>query len=171
MSFSKEFGKFIVAFVHAIRDENIRWQQENLPALGELERQRKLSKLEIEEELKKRQIKFENEIVQLQMEGASKIQDFKEFLGAIDKIKNDLRQHFQQVSLPVALLIHQYGKQLLVQMWHSSNMHDRRKYEQQLFDFLFTINEDIYLTASKEKRSGLYLPEKTIKLIRQNDES
>lgn len=169
MSFSKEFGRFIILFINAIRDENIRWQQENLPALSKIERQRKISKIEIEEELKKRQIKFENEIEQLEMEGESKIQDFKEFLDAIDKIKNDIREHFQQVSLPVALLIHQYGKQLLVQMWHSANMQDRKKYEQQLFDFLFTVNEDIYLISSKEKKSGFYLPEKTIKLIRQEE--
>ncbi len=169
MSFSKEFGKFIIEFINAIRDENIRWQQQNLPTLNELERQRQLSKVEIEEELRRRQIKFENEVVQLELEGEGEIQDFKEFLIAIDKIKNDIQQNFAQVSLPVALLIHQYGKRLLIQMWHSGNIHDRIKYEQELFDFLFTINEDIYSISTKEDKNGYLMPEKTIKLIRQNE--
>ncbi len=169
MSFAKEFGKFIVTFINAIREENIRWQRENMPYLNELERQRKLSKLEIEQELKRRQIKFENEIEQLVIEGQTEIQDFREFLVAIDKIKNDIRLNFQQASLPVVLLIHQYGKQLLVQMWHSSNLNDRKKYEHLLFDFLYTINEDIYLTAFRKDDKGFSLPEKTMKLIRHGD--
>ena len=169
MTVVKEFGKFIVTFINAIRDENIRWQRENMPYLNELERQRKLSKLDIEQELKRRQIRFENEIEQLAIEGRTEIQDFREFLVAIDKIKNDIRINFQQASLPVVLLIHQYGKQLLVKMWHSANLNDRKKYEQQLFDFLYTINEDIYLVSSKKDRKGFSLPEKTIKLIRSSD--
>jgi hypothetical protein len=167
MSFSEEFGKFTVGFVNAIRDENIRWQQENLPALNELEKQRKMSKLEIDQELKRRQVKFKYEIEQLEMEGASKMQDFREFLDAVDKIKNDFRQNFQQMSLPVALSIHQYGKQLLISMWNSNSLNDRKRYEQQLFDFLYTVNEDMYLTSSQEDKNGFYLPEKTLKLIRQ----
>lgn len=170
MSFTEEFGRFTVGLINAIRDENIRWQQENLPVLAELEKQRKLSKQEIEQELKRRQIKFKYEMDQLEMEGASKIQDFREFLDAIDKIKNDFRQHFQQMSLPVALSIHQYGKRLLISMWNSNSIHERKKYEQQLFDFLYTVNEDIYLISSRENKDGFYLPEKTLKLIRQSEE-
>lgn len=167
MSISEEFGKFVVEFVNGIRNENIRWQQENSRTLNELQRQRRLSKQEIEQELKRREIKFKYEIEQIEMEGTSKMQDFKEFLDAIDKIKNDFRQNFQKMTLPVALSIHQYGKRLLISMWNSNNFQERTKYEQQLFDFLYTVNEDMYLVSSQENQDGLYLPEKTLKLIRE----
>ncbi len=170
MSFSEEFGKFTMEFVNAIRDENIHWQEENLPALNELDKQRKMSKQEIAQELIRRQVKFKFETEQLEAEGASKVQDFREFLDAIDKIKNDFKENFQQMSLPVVLSIHQYGKRLLISMWNSDNLQERKKYEKQLFDFLFTVNEDMYSISSQEKKDGLLLPEKTLKLIRQNEE-
>lgn len=52
-------------------------------------------------------------------------------------------------------------------MWFSNNFQERQKYEQQLFDFLYTVNEDMYLVSSQENQDGVYLPEKTLKLIRQ----
>lgn len=165
MSSSEEFGRFIIEFVNAIRDKNIRWQQENLPALNELEKQRRLSKQEIDQELQRRQVRFKYYIEQLKVEGESKMQDFQEFLDAIDKIKSDFRQNFQQMSLPVVLSIHQHGKRLLISMWNSNNFHDRMRYEQQLFDFLYAVNEDMYLVSSQEKN----LPEKTLQLIRQSE--
>jgi len=167
MAVSEDFGKFIFGFVNGIRDENIRWQKENIPTLNELDEQRKFSKQKIEQELKRREIQFKYDIEQMEMEGDSKMRDFKDFLEAIDKIKDDFRQNFQKMNLPIVLSIHQYGKRLLVSMWNSNNLQERTKYEQQLMDFLYTVHEDMSLVSSQENQDGLYLPEKTLKLIRQ----
>ncbi|MGB3207034.1 MAG: hypothetical protein WBB28_18775 [Crinalium sp.] len=169
MSISEEFGGFLVGFINAIRDENIRWQQEHLPLITEIDKQRKLSKQDIEQELKRRQLRFESEIQQLKLEGESQIRDYKEFLDAVDKIKDDIRKSYQQLTLPLALGIHQYAKRLLTQMWNSNDLYEREKYERKLFDFLYTVSEDISLLPSNEYEERPFFPEKTLKLIRQSE--
>ena len=52
-------------------------------------------------------------------------------------------------------------------MWNSNNLQERTKYEQQLMDILYTVHEDMSLVSSQENQDGFYLPEKTLKLIRQ----
>lgn len=168
MKVNEEFAKFLVGFVHAIKAENLKWEKENLPVIQEIQREKQIFKQNIEQELKKREIEFKFEIEQMEKEGASKIQDFQDFLDAIDQIKNDCKKHFEKMTLPINLSIHQYGKQLLISMWNSKTLHERKRYEQQLLDFLYTVNEDICLVSSENNQGNYYLPEKTIQLMRQN---
>lgn len=65
--------------------------------------------------------------------------------------------------------IHHHMKQLFMQMWSSSELTERKKLEQKLFELLEAVNEDILLSESIEDKKKLIRPERTMKLIQDGE--
>lgn len=170
MSISEDFGKFVADFINNLREENIKWKQENILTLNELESLRRLSKQETEQALRRRQVYFKYKLQQKKKAVEDELKDFQDFLSAIDQLKDNLKQYYPNMPVPLILIVHQHVTQALVRMWDSNDFQERSKYEQQLLDFFLSISEDINLASSQEDQDTYYLPEKTLKLIKRQTE-
>lgn len=167
MSISDTFKKLNLSLINDIKEQNIRWEEKK-SEIYDIEKTIETYQLKTDQELKKEEVKFKYEIEQLEKRVAAEAQDFRDFLDAIDNLKNELNKHF---SLPIGLMIHQYAKRLLVSMWNSQDVNERTKYQQQLFNLLYTLNSDIDLVESEQENTkNINLPENTLKLIRQNED-
>jgi hypothetical protein len=159
------FEKFLSIVINSLKIANLRWEQENLPEVMRLEREKKIFQQDLDQELKRRQHQFELEMQELQISGEYRINDFREYLEALDKVKGDIRKSYQGINLPLVLQIHHHMKQLFIQMWNSSELTERKRLEHKLFELLEAVNEDLLLVEAAEDKKKLVRPERTIKLI------
>lgn len=166
---SESFENFLSIIINSVKIANLRWEQENSPEVMRLEEENKIFKQDLNQKLKRRQHEFDLQMQELQIAGEYRINDFKEYLEALDKVKSDIRKSYQGINLPLVLQIHHHMKQLFIQMWSSSELNERKKLEQKLFDLLEAVNEDILLSESIEDKRRLSRPERTLRLIQDGE--
>lgn len=171
MSIPDTFKKSNLSLINDIKEQNIKWnkwKEEKISKIYDINKIIETYQHKTEQELEEEEIRFKHEIEQLEKSKINEYEDFKEFLDAIDKLKDNLKQCF---NLPLALVIHRYAKKLLVSMWDSKDINERAKYEQQLFDLLYALNSDMDLVESeKENTINIDLPTNTLQLIRRSED-
>ncbi len=166
---AKELGSFIIGLINSLKEEMIAYRENNLERVVELEKKKKISAIEIQLSVSKRKIEMDAEIEELKIKKESylcmakakyskEIKEFKEYLEAIDEMKNLIQETFNLLPKAMSLTIHHHASNLLNEMWNSADDSQRELNKVKLIKFLQTIYEDI-------QGQNLQLPQKTIKLI------
>ena len=182
MPSSAELARFIMAFINTLRDSHLAWKRERLDDILGLQHQKTLAKMELEAELEKRKAILKNEIERIISEGEAElkmlkdkhdreIKDYKQFLDAIDEMKEKIIETYQSIPLPMALTIHRHAKGLLNSLWDTDDLEEKILHERKLLRFLETIYEDTLALPADSPHSTRALPAKTIAFIHQQGRS
>jgi transposase-like protein len=159
---------------HSAKDKNLQWQLVNQQQKADLRRQQALAEKALESELKKKSLQLEHEIALLKTKSAAElsmfktrckqdIEDYKQYLTSLDKLKQSIRNSYTHLPESVAFTIHHHAKYLLHKMWEAEDFEEKMRHEMRLIQFMTAVHEDARLHlegASNEK-----LPERTLGLI------
>lgn len=163
-----------VDLLHSLKDEKLRWQTDNQARQLQLKQARILAENQLTDELKKKSIQLEHDISLLQTQNATElailkikckqdIKDYQQYLVALDKLKDSIKNSYPQLPEAVAFSIHHHAKQLLNRLWEAENFEDKMRHEMQLIQFMTTVHEDASATLQGKIQNKL--PEKTLGLI------
>ncbi len=154
--------------------ERLQWQLSMQPSQAALKQQQVLAEQALAAELKKRSLQLEHELAMLNSTQDAQltmlktkcqqdINDYKQYLAALEQLKNAIQQSYTHLPAAVAFTIHHHAKHLLNTMWESTNYDERMRHELQLIRFMTTVHEDARLYASGKTAASL--PENTLKLL------
>jgi seryl-tRNA synthetase len=171
MSISSDFGDFLMNFINSVRTANLEWKKEKLAEILELKKRRE----SLSGELKKMEAALKIEIEKINIQGQADIRmlkdkcdqdvrDYKQFLDAIDDLKERIQRSYSNIPLPLVLTIHRHAKILLNNMWDQDNIEQRNAMERKMIMFLEAVYEDTAYLPGDTKNG---LPIKTITLIHQ----
>jgi hypothetical protein len=162
-----------VNLLHSIKDEKLRWQTDNQARQLQLKHARIRAENQLADELKKKSVQLEHDISLLQTQQTTElallkikckqdIKDYQQYLVALDKLKDSIKNSYTQLPEAVAFTIHHHAKHLLNRMWEADNFEDKMRHEMQLIQFMTTVHEDASATLQGKQDK---LPEKTLALI------
>ena len=164
----------LLSIFHAVKDENLKWKQQNQEQQLKLKHAQILAEKQLEAELKKRTVQLVHEIELLNTENEAnlailkvkyqqEVKDYKQYLNSLDQLKISIQKSYVHLPEAVAFTIHHHAKQLLNQMWETENFQDKIQVEMQLIQFMTTVHEEsrLFLQGSQAEN----LPEKTLALI------
>ncbi|MUH00900.1 hypothetical protein F7734_55010 [Scytonema sp. UIC 10036] len=177
MAASEELANFLMGFVNSVRTRSLEWKQEKLGEIIEIQRRSATATRELHEELKKKEAILKYEIDKINVQGEAELQmlkdkynqeinDYKEFLKAIDELKDKLKQSYSQMPLTLILSVHRHAKHLLNSMWEASDIEDKILLERKFTKFLVTIHEDTTLLLNASGNPPT-LPQKTIDMMNE----
>jgi hypothetical protein len=160
--------------LHSIKDEQLRWQTDNQTRQLALKQARILAENQLADELKKKSLQLEHDISLLQTQNDTElailkikckqdIKDYQQYLVALDKLKDSIKNSYSQLPEAVAFTIHHHAKQLLNGLWEAKNFEDKMRHEMQLIQFMTTVHEEA--SESLQGKTQSKLPEKTLSLI------
>ncbi len=163
-----------IELIHTIKDEKLHWQTNNQARQLQLKQARILAENQLAAELKKKSVQLEHDISLLQTQNATElallkikckqdIKDYQQYLAALDKLKDSIKNSYTQLPEAVAFTIHHHAKQLLNRMWEAENFEEKMRHEMQLIQFMTTVHEDA--SAILQGKTQDKLPEKTLGLI------
>jgi len=165
-----------VNLLHTIKDEKLHWQTNNQARQLQLKHARILAENQLADELKKKSVQLEHDISLLQTQQTTElallkikckqdIKDYQQYLIALDKLKDSIKNSYPQLPEAVAFTIHHHAKQLLNKLWEAEKFEDKMRHEMQLIQFMTTVHEDAS-TYLQGKTQGK-LPERILNLIQQ----
>ena len=163
-----------IDLLHTLKDEKLRWQTDNQAQELQLKQARILAENQLADELKKKSLQLEHDISLLQTQQSTELamlkikckqdlKDYQQYLVALDKLKDSIKNSYSQLPEAVAFTIHHHAKQLLNRMWEEENFEDKMRHEMQLIQFMTTVHEDASATLLGKTQDKL--PEKTLALI------
>jgi hypothetical protein len=163
-----------VDLLHTLKDEKLRWQTDNQAQELQLKQARILAENQLADELKKKSLQLEHDINLLQTQHSTELamlkikckqdlKDYQQYLVALDKLKDSIKNSYSQLPEAVAFTIHHHAKQLLNRMWEEENFEDKMRHEMQLIQFMTTVHEDA--SATLQGKTQDKLPKKTLALI------
>lgn len=136
----------------------------------QIEREILLRKLEFEKEVIKREIEFQAEIERKKLQSEAEIKNYRDFLNAIDELKDQLVEFYPDMPMPIVLSVHHYATELLNKMWHSGSPEESLTYRKRFLQFLTAVSEDINLAVlQREKNSFPALPETVLKCAQESE--
>jgi hypothetical protein len=161
---------------HTLKDEKLAWQTDNQARLLQLKQQRIVAENELAAELKKKAVELAHQISLLETQQANEltllkikcqqdIKDYKQYLAALDKLKDSIKHSYRHLPEAVAFTIHHHAQQLLNRMWEADTFEEKMRHEMQLIQFMTTVHEDA--SAHLQGSTHNQLPEKTLNLIQQ----
>ncbi|MCX7099688.1 MAG: hypothetical protein NTV43_17485 [Methylococcales bacterium] len=161
---------------HAIKDENLQWQQANQGQQDQLKQARMLASKALEAELKKKSVQLAHDISLLKAKNNADllmfktkckqdIKDYQQYLAALDKLKQSIQASYTHLPEAVAFTIHHHAKHLLNEMWETQDPEQKMHYELQLIRFMATVHEESRLHL--EGATTDKLPERTLGLLQQ----
>lgn len=176
MALFKKWTFKIVKLVYAIKDENLSWQTSNQDQQAKLKQARILSEQALVAELQKKSTQLAHDIALLKIQNATElsilktrceqdIKDYKQYLNALDQLKQSIRQSYAHLPEAVAFTIHHHAKQLLNKMWEADDFEQKMQLELRLIQFMATVHEDAQLHLDNAQVGAL--PQKTLDLIQQ----
>ncbi len=156
------------------KEKRLAWQTEHFEQNQSLRQQKILAEQDLEAQLKKRSVALEHELALLRTTHHAElvmhktkckqnIEDYKQYLAALDDLKKSIETTYTQLPSAVAFTIHHHAKHLLNAMWDAKTDQEKMQREMQLIRFMSTVHEDARLFL--EGSSNEALPEKTLKLI------
>lgn len=174
MSLFNEWLLDLVNLFHSVKNKNLQWRQDNLKQQSELKQRQALADKALEAALKKKSLQLEHDIALLKTKNAAElsmlktkckqdIQDYKQYLSSLDKLKESIRNSYVHLPESVAFTIHHHAKYLLHKMWEAEDFEEKIQHEMQLIKFMTAVHEDARM-HSKDTITGK-LPERTLKLI------
>jgi seryl-tRNA synthetase len=166
----------LLKLFHSVKDENLQWQANNLDQQIKLKHTSVIAEKVLEAELKRKSVQLAHEITLLQTKNDSElsmlktkckqdIKDYKQYLTALDQLKQSIKISYTHLPEAVAFTIHHHAKQLLNQMWEAEGFEQKMHHEIQLINFMTTVHEDARLHM--EGVTTEKLPERTLSLIQQ----
>ena len=175
MTTIKNWALTLLKSFHALKDENLLWEQNNQEQRTRLKHTQILAAKTLQAQLKKKSVILEHELTLLRTSNDAKvamlktkckqdIKDYKEYLNSLETLKNSIQNSFDHLPEAVAFTIHHHAKQLLNQMWETDNFEHKIHHELQLIKFMTTIHEDTHRHL-EEGTSSESIPEKTLRLI------
>jgi cell division protein FtsB len=164
----------VLALLHSVKDENLRWQTDNQARQQQLKQARILAEEQTTAELKKRSVqlaheislletKNDTELAMLKIKCQQDLKNYQQYLVALDKLKVSIQNSYSQLPEAVAFTIHHHAQQLLNRMWEADNFADKTHYEMQLIQFMTTVHEDACASLRTDTLENM--PEKTLSLI------
>ena len=167
----------LIDLYHAAKAKKLHWRQHNEKRQIELNKQQILAEKALEAELKKKSAELKHEIALLNTKHATElsmfktkckqdIQDYKQYLAALDKLKLSIRNSYAHLPESVAFTIHHHAKCLLHRMWEAEDLETKIRLELQLIKLMSTVHEDA--SGNPENNASPRLPEKTLHLIRNS---
>jgi hypothetical protein len=96
------------------------------------------------------------------------LQDYQDYLQALDKLKASLRSSYAHLPEAVAFTIHHHAKQLLNRMWDAADDQEKLLAEQRLIQLMTAVHEDSRL-ALLEERSQAAMPKNTLAILDRQD--
>ncbi|MDD5411477.1 MAG: hypothetical protein PHF31_08700 [Methylobacter sp.] len=178
MSILKNWVSNIVNLIHSVKDENLKWQQDNQDSQAKLKHAQVLSEKALEAELKKRSVQLEHDITLLRTKHNAElsmfktkckqdVSDYKQYLASLDQLKSSIQASYTHLPEAVAFTIHHHAKYLLNKMWEAEDFEEKMKHEMQLIRFMTTVHEDARLNL--EGATTGILPERTLDLIEHSN--
>jgi hypothetical protein len=176
MSVLKNWVLNLANLFHAVKKENLDWQEANQEQQARLRHARALAEKALEADLKKRSVQLEHDIALLRTRHDSElamfktkcqqdIKDYKQYLDSLDQLKSSIRTSYTHLPEAVAFTIHHHAKYLLNQMWEAEDFEEKMQHEMRLIKFMTTVHEDARLHL--EGKTVDKLPEKTLSLIQE----
>ena len=164
-----------IDLLHSIKDEKLRWQTDNQTRQIQLKQARIRAEDQLAAELKKKSVQLSHEITLLQTKNAAElamfkikckqdIKDYKQYLTALDKLKDSIQTSYTHLPEAVAFTIHHHAQYLLNRVWEAENFEEKMRREMQLIQFMTTVHEDA--STHLQNDSLETLPEKTLSLIK-----
>jgi hypothetical protein len=175
MTTIKNWALTLLKSFHALKDENLLWENNNQEQSMRLKHARILAAKALEAQLKKKRVLLEHELTLLRTNNDAKvamlktkckqdIKDYKEYLTSLETLKHSIQTSFDHLPDAVAFTIHHHAKQLLNQMWETDDFENKIHNELHLIKFMTTVHEDTRRHL-EEGTSNDSLPEKTLRLI------
>ncbi|MCD2449269.1 hypothetical protein GO003_002555 [Methylicorpusculum oleiharenae] len=163
-----------MTFVYALLEQHLDWQTQILEKRLHYKKNKRLVEKDLEALLKKRQlildhelnlIKSQNqsELALLQIRHKQDIKDYRDYLKALDQLKNRIREHYQQLPEAMIFTIHHHAKNLLNKMWETDDLHEKIINEQLFVSFMTTLHNDLNELPKNDERNEY--PADTLKLI------
>lgn len=167
----------VIDLLHTIKDENLRWQTDNQTQQIQLKQAQILAEDQLAAELKKKSIQLAHEITLLETKNATElamfkikckqnIKDYKQYLLALDKLKDSIQNSYTHLPEAVAFTIHHHAQYLLNRVWEAEDFEEKMRREMLLIQFMTTVHEDA--STHLQDDSLETLPEKTLRLINLN---
>ncbi len=174
MSILKQKLQSLLQIIHELKDEHLNWHQGRQDELGLLKKQEQLDKHDLQSILKKRSVQVEHEIAAMQTKNSAEltmlkikcqqdIQDYKQYLNALDQLKGLIQKSYPQLPESIAFTIHHHAKDLLNSMWEENNLNNKRVLELELIQFMHSIHEDSQAYSTNSTVNSL--PANTLRLI------
>ncbi|MCF7971019.1 MAG: hypothetical protein K9L22_07610 [Methylococcaceae bacterium] len=174
MSILKQKLQALLQIVHELKDEHLNWRQSRQGKLGLLKKQEQLDKHDLQSILKKRSVQIEHEIAAMQTKNSAElvmlkikykqdIQDYKQYLNALDQLKGLIQKSYPHLPESIAFTIHHHAKHLLNSMWEENNINNKRVLELELIQLMNSIHEDAQTYPANNAEDSL--PANTLKLI------
>lgn len=164
----------LIKLFFSIKEQNLQWHQANHVDMATLKQSRVLAEKMLEAQLKKKSVilehdisllktKHDTELTMLKIKSKQDITDYKQYLAALDTLKNSIQTSYTHLPEAIAFTIHHHAKYLLNQMWETEDFEQKMHLELQLIRFMTTVHEDAL--AYLEGTSTEKLPEKTLSFI------
>ena len=162
---------------HAVKDENLNWQQLNQEQQLQLRHDRILASKALEADLKKKSVELEHHIDLIRTKNAADlamfktkcnqdIKDYKQYLASLEQLKKSIQLSYTHLPEAVAFTIHHHAKHLLNQMWDAKDFEHKMRHEMHLINFMTTVHEDARRYLEGENTDQL--PTRTLNLIQHN---
>lgn len=176
---SASFGRFLMDFINAVKDENLQWRENSFEKRSELRKRQEISDVDILHSIERIKNDFQQEIAQkshefdvrmqkLKLQAQADLNDYNEFLDAIEELKNKMQQFYPDMPRPLLLIVHDYAKQLFHAMWEAE---PKRKLtlRSEYVQFLTMVAEDVSpLTLEAGSGSPKTFPQRTLKHIQEH---
>lgn len=158
-----DFAEWLAELICTVRGTDIEEQKARFRSISELRREKISHKAEIAHEIDLLKIKFAEETVRAKERESRITQDYKEFLDQIDEMKGHIAETFPDMPKALALVIHHHAKQLIDELWRSSDVDGQSLCRARLAHFLTVVFDDtteVFIDEEKPK-----IPTRTLKLI------
>ncbi len=164
----------LLKLVHTMKEENLHWKTAQQAPRAALKHAQALSEQALETALRHKSTQLEHDIALLKTKNAAElamyktkckqdIQDYKQYLAALDQLKKSIQTSYTHLPEAVAFTIHHHAKQLLNNLWEADDFQQKMHYEMQLITFMTTVHEEARLHLAGEAKA--ILPEKTLHLL------
>jgi hypothetical protein len=174
MSFIKRWALDVMTFVYTLREQHLDWQTQSLEKRFHYKKNKRLVEKDLAALLKKRQLILEHELNLIKSQNHSElallkikhkqdIKDYRDYLKALDQLKNKIRDHYQHLPEAMIFTIHHHAKNLLNKMWETDDLHEKIINEQQFILFMTTLHNDLNELPRNDPRNEY--PADTLKLI------
>jgi hypothetical protein len=159
-------------FINELRTQTLDWEQDNVDKIAELREKRAVARETVQgraneerarfkNELQRKQIAHEQEMEGIKTSGERRLRNYKEFLDAVDGMKQDLQRLYPEMPLATSLLLHHHASSLLEKMWHEKEEYEREKLQERFVKFLMAAQDDALSIAESKAR----VPQKMLGLV------
>jgi hypothetical protein len=174
MAFIKQWTQGVMTFVYALLEQHLNWQTQTQEQRQHYKKNKRMVEKDLEALLKKRQLILEHELNLITSQNQSElallkikhkqdIKDYRDYLKALDQLKNKIRDHYQHLPEAMIFTIHHHAKNLLNKMWETDDLHEKMNNEQQFIAFMTALHNDLNEPSKNDGRNEY--PADTLKLI------